>query len=515
MIDPIPQRHALSFRNGIFGSVTPGIMHLLSKSSYMRGRQCEKALFLLKNKRELATPPSVSLQAIFDQGSLVGDLACTRFPGGIDCSAEDHREYGAALENTKAALLTHDVIYEAAFQHEDVLAVMDILLRDGDGWKAIEVKSSTSVKQQFLEDAALQYHVITSTGLKLNSIHVMHIDNNYVRQGQIDVEQLFAMKDVTAEVLKKQADVRSTIEKLKAMLAAGIEPQREIGTHCDDPYECSFKEHCWKHLPVPSVFDLAYGKVKGHELFQQGIIRLDDVPDDIPLNPRQRKQIDVHRSGSPSIEPERIKRFLDQLKYPVFCLDFETFSSAIPPFPGTRPFQGIPFQYSIHMIDGLGNDPRHFEFIADASGDPRPELLDRLLIDLGDQGTILAYNLAFETGKLRELARWRPSASPAIEKLLSRCHDLAKPFQKQWYYDRGMNGRYSIKLVLPALVPEFSYADLEVSDGMMASTFFAQLISGSYTGDREQLRRNMLEYCKLDTLAMVKLLQVLERVAAE
>ena len=488
-------------------------MHLLSKSSYMRGKQCEKALYLLKNKRELASPPSVSLQAIFDQGSLVGDLACTRFPGGIDCSAEDHREYGPALEKTRQALLTHDVIYEAAFQHEDVLAVMDILVRNGDGWKAIEVKSSTSVKEQFVDDAALQYHVITSCGVKLKSIHVMHIDNSYVRQGPIDVQQLFAIQDVTAEVLKRQPDVRSTIERLKAMLAAGVEPEREIGPHCDSPYSCDFKEHCWKHLPVPSVFDLAHGKVKGHELFDQGIVRLDDVPDDLPLNPRQRKQIDVHRNGSPSIEPERIKHFLDQLRYPVYCLDFETFSSAIPPFDGTRPFQGIPFQYSIHVIDRPGSDPKHHEFIGDASGDPRGELLDRLLINLGDHGTILAYNLPFEAGKLRELERWKPQAAPAIEKLLSRCLDLATPFQKQWYYDRGMNGRYSIKLVLPALVPEFSYDDLEVSDGMMASTYFAQLINGSYTGDREQLRRNMLEYCKLDTLAMVKLLQVLERVA--
>ena len=490
-------------------------MHILSKSSYMRGRQCEKALFLLKNKRELATPATVSLQAIFDQGSLVGDLACTRFPGGIDCSAQDHREYGAALERTRQALFTHDVIYEAAFQHEDVLAVMDILVRDGDGWKAIEVKSSTSVKEQFVEDTALQYHVITSTGLKLNCIHLMHINNSYVRQGPIDVERLFAIEDVTAQVLQKQDDVRNMIERLKTMLAAGIEPEREIGAHCDEPYECPFKEYCWKDLPVPSVFDLAHGRVKGPELFGQGIIRLEDIPADLPLNLRQLKQVETQKNGTPSIEPERIKGFLDQLEYPVYCLDFETFATAIPSFDGTKPYQAIPFQYSIHVIDRPGADPTHHEFLADASCDPRSELLERLLIDLGDHGTILAYNLAFEASKLRELARWKLDAAPAIEKLLSRCLDLATPFQKQWYYDRGMNGRYSIKLVLPALVPEFSYEDLEVSDGMMASMLFAQLMNGSYSGDREQFRRNMLEYCKLDTLAMVKLLQVLERVVAE
>jgi hypothetical protein len=488
-------------------------MHILSKSSYMRGRQCPKALYLLKNRRELLAPVSAHQQAIFDQGTRVGDLACERFPGGIDLSAADHTDYTEALERTQQALATHDVLYEAAFMHEGVLAVLDILVRDGGHWRGIEVKSSTSAKAQFVEDAALQYHVITGTGLPLASMSIMHLDNTYVRQGPVDVHRLFRIQEVTGEVLERQEEVVNTVRSLKQMLATGVEPAKEIGPHCDSPYSCDFKAHCWKDMPVPSVLDLCRGRAQGYELLAQGIKRLEDIPADIPLTEKQQRQVAVHMSGIPEIDRLPIRNFTGSFTYPVHCLDLETCACAVPPFDGTRPYQAIPFQFSVHVIDHPGAEPRHFEYLADGSGDPRPGLVEHLLKAIGPVGTVLAYNLAFENSMLAQLALEYPQHASGLNRIISRCRDLAIPFANHWYYDRGMNGRYSIKQVLPALVPELSYETLEVRDGMMASYLFAQILEGRFNGDRDQWRQDMLKYCEMDTLAMVKLLQVLEREA--
>ncbi len=486
-------------------------MHILSKSTYMRGRQCEKALYLLKNRRDLVPPVSDAQQAIFSQGTTVGELAWQLYPGGVDCSAADHKLYAPALEATRHALATADLIYEAAFLYNEVLAVMDILVRDGDGWRAIEVKSSTSVKAQFVEDAALQYHVISNSGVRLKDIGILHIDNRYVRQGPIEPAKLFHLEDVTGPVRAVQEDVAATIHRLKTMLARGQEPVVAIGPHCDNPYPCDLKGHCWKEVPVPSVLDLARGKSLGFELFGQGILRLEDIPDDVPLTARQQMQVMVQRSGTPVVNTLPIGHFLARLEYPVHCLDFETFALAVPPYDGTRPYQAIPFQYSLHVIDAPGAEPRHLEYLADGASDPRPELLARLLQDIGPAGSVLAYNLSFERSVLAQLALAFPEHAPGIQRVIGRCTDLAIPFANQWYYHQGMNGRYSIKQVLPALVPEFGYTGMDVADGMTASNLFAQLIQGRFTGDTQKLRADLLAYCKMDTLAMVKLLQVLER----
>ncbi len=487
-------------------------MHILSKSSYMRGRQCPKALYLVKHHRELMAPVSPAQQAIFEQGSQVGELAWLRFPSGIDLTTEDHRDYSMALQRTQQALETHDVLYEAAFIHDGVLAVLDILVRDGAGWHAIEVKSSTSVKRQFVEDAALQYRVITGAGLYLTRMSVMHLNNDYVRHGALDVVQLFHIHDVTALVQEKQEEVCITVASLKEMLQRGVEPAREIGPHCDSPYSCDFKTHCWKDVPFPSVLDLTRGRAKGYELLAQGIIRLEDIPADTELTDRQQRQVNVQRSGLTEIDPQPIRTFLSQLEYPIHFLDFETFACAVPPFDGNRPYQAIPFQFSVHVVDAPGSAPRHHEFLADGSTDPREELLNALLESIGPAGSVLAYNLSFESSVLAQLALRFPQEASRINNIIVRCADLAIPFAAQWYYDKAMNGRYSIKQVLPALVPELSYNDLTVGDGLLASILFAQVINGSYSGDLTSWRKDMLAYCRLDTLAMVKLFQVLEKV---
>jgi hypothetical protein len=489
-------------------------MHLLSKSTYLRGKQCPKALWLYKHRPELRPPVSAGTQAIFDSGTEVGLLAQQRFPGGVDCTPEHHYDYAPALAATQAAVAAGaPVIYEAAFQHDGVLAALDILVRDGDGWIAVEVKSSTRVKEQFVEDAALQYHVITASGVALNAMHVMVIDTSYLRQGAVDVQRLFKLEDVTGQVRAMQPEVQARIAELKAVVQAEAEPVVGIGAHCDTPYACDFKGHCWAHIPAKgSVLELTNAREKQWELYARGIVLMKDIPAEEPLYTSQSRQVDGWRYDRSIVEGERIRAWLGELRYPLHHFDFETVMPAVPLFDGTRPYQQLPFQYSLHVQTTPGAEPTHREFLGDASGDPREALVQQLLQDIGPEGDLLAYNASFERACLRGLARDLPQHAPALLALAERLKDLETPFRKGWYYVPSMNGQSSIKAVLPALVPALSYADLEVQEGMMASLRFAQLLRGEYTGDMEQLRRDLLAYCKMDTLAMVKVLGVLEGV---
>lgn len=490
-------------------------MHLLSKSTYMRGRQCPKALWLYKNCRELLPPVDPVRQAIYDSGTTVGLLAQQLFPGGVDCTPESARDFAPAIEATQRAIAEGaTVIYEAAFLHEGVLAALDILVKDADGWKAYEVKSSSSAKEYQWHDAALQAHVIEGCGIALTDVSIVHLNSAYVRQGPIDVHQLFTITSVKAQVDAERGDVPARIEALKAVLQETEEPVIGIGPHCASPFPCDFKEYCWAHVPEEgSVFQLTHARGKDWELYESGILLLKDIPEDEPLSTKQRLQVDGAKHGTTTIEHTSLRRWLDELRYPLHHLDFETVMPAVPLFNGTRPFQQLPFQYSLHTQQTPGAVPQHRAFLADGNGDPRPAFVERLLADIGPEGDILAYNAAFERTRLKELASDLPHYAEALHALTSRIKDLHAPFKKGWYTVPAMNGRTSIKVVLPALVPTLRYDELAVQEGGTASLLFAQLLAGTYTGDVAQLRTDLLAYCALDTQAMVEVLAVLEREA--
>ena len=483
--------------------------HWLSKSSYLRGWQCPKALWMWKHRPDLRRPPSPQQLAIFEQGTQVGLLAQQLFPGGVDCSPRHHHAQEPALAATQEAVKRGaPAIYEATFMHEGVLAAVDILARDGDGWTLVEVKSSTSAKDQFLEDCALQYHVVQGAGTNVTGVRLLLIDNHYVRQGELEVDRLLTALDVTDEVLARQPAVRERIASLKGTLNDAM-PDVPIGPQCESPYPCEFKPTCWKEVPARSVFLLSHIGKKAFELHHSGIRELKDVPEEAGLTPAQRLQVSVERSGRPHVEAGAIRDFVAGLHYPLHHLDFETFALAVPPFDGVRPYQAIPFQFSLHVEDGPGKAPGHLSFLAEAGGDPREEFSNTLLRSIRPEGDILVYNRSFEARIIKELARDLPHHASALRGLLPRLKDLALPFARHWYLDPAMNGRHSIKSVLPVLVPELRYTDLEIGSGDLASLSFAQLMAGRYTGDIQQLRNALEAYCTLDTLAMVRVLRVL------
>jgi hypothetical protein len=453
-------------------------------------------------------------KAIFKRGIEVGKLAQQLVPGGIDLSSETHSDYEEPLIKTKEYLDNKQkVIYEAAFQAEEVLSVADILLNTDDGLKIYEVKSSTSVTDVYLIDAALQYWVITKAGYKVNDFSIIYINNQYVRKGDLDLHQLFRIESILDKILPKQSWIEKNINRLKNILKQSEIPQIDIGEHCYSPYICGFYNYCRKHIPENSVFDLSGVHLTDkYEMYRRGILSMGELTNEMHLPRSAKIQLDVFKNGKQLIDAEGIKNFLSGIHYPIYFMDFETFQPAIPLFDNSKPYMQIPFQYSLHYLESKGTELQHFEFLAEANEDPRIPFIENLLQDVKDIGDILVYNKSFEIKRLNEIAEAFPQYKMKIDNLIYRIKDLIVPFQKKYYYTNDMKGSYSIKYVLPALVPELNYQNLPINEGGLASLTFESLFDENNPEVINEKRKNLLEYCKLDTFAMVKILEKLESI---
>ncbi|MGB5892816.1 MAG: DUF2779 domain-containing protein [Ignavibacteriaceae bacterium] len=377
-------------------------------------------------------------------------------------------------------------------------------------WNLYEVKSSTSISETYLNDAALQYYVISNSGIEINDFSIIHINNQYIREGELDINELFTIESVVDSILPLQNFVEENVERLKKVISKREMTDIDIDEHCHNPYTCSFFNYCRGHIPNDSIFDFSGMHLKKkYELYRDGIIKLDDVPDDYSLNKNNGIQLDVYKSGEPLIDIDAIKNFLSDLNYPLFFMDFETFQPAVPLYDNSKPYQQISFQYSIHLKDKKGGELKHFEFLAEPGEDPRIKFIEGLLNDAKGKGDIVVYNKSFEITRLKEIARDFPQYADKIEKLILRIRDLMIPFQKKYYYAPEMKGSYSIKAVLPSLVPELSYDELEINEGGLASITYESLQTETDMMIIAETREQLLEYCKLDTLAMVKIMDKL------
>lgn len=488
--------------------------HILSKSTFLRGIQCEKSLYLYKHFYNLKDPITPQQQAIFSQGTNVGLLAQDLFPGGVDASPESIFNFQQSVKDTILYLNQGEtIIYEAAFQFDGVLAALDILVKEEDGWKAYEVKSSTEVKDTYINDAALQYYVITNSGIDLKDISIVYINNQYVKNGEVDVNKLFTIESVLDSVKEVLPKIPNQISAFKKVLQQDSVPDIDIGMHCTDPYPCDFTGTCWKHIPEYSVFDISnLYKTKKFELYQNGIISFDQIDiENNNLNTNQLLQVTSELNGDIYIDRENINEFLRSLTYPLYYLDFETINPGVPIYNNSRPYQLLVFQYSLHIQETIGSGLTHFEYLAEADPnvDPRIDFVKQLIQDCGTTGDILVFNIGFERGRLQELSEVFPEFSKELTDIIQRMKDLMIPFQQKWYYTPEMQGSYSIKKVLPALVPELTYQDLEIQKGSIASNTFYQMVVGVFNGNLPKTRKDLLEYCKLDTYAMVRILEVL------
>jgi len=486
--------------------------HFLSKSTYIRGLQCHKSLYLNKHHRNLADEIDESQQAVFDRGTDVGVLAQKLFPGGVDSSPESYYDFQAAVVQTAEFIETGETtIYEAAFQFNGVLSAVDILHQKDGEWFAYEVKSSTGITETYIKDTSLQYYVITNSGIPLKDMSLVYINNEYVRGKDLDIKQLFKIESVLDQIKEEIPGIPNQIKRLKGVLSEKDTPDVDIGIHCSNPYQCNFWGHCWKHIPEYSVFDISgLGTKKKFELYEQGNVELKNIPDDFPMSDKQWMQVKNEIDQNSVIDTGKIKDFLSELQYPLYHLDFETFQLAVPLFENTQPYKQTVFQFSLHIQESPNSDPIHKEFLAETDGtDPRLGFMENLIKDCGTNGDILVYSIGFERGQLNELIKTFPEKTKCLSAIVDRMKDLMIPFHQRWYYTPGMRGSYSLKNVLPAVVPELSYDDLEINNGGSASNAFASMVQGNYEGDHAHLRDKLLEYCKLDTFAMVKILEKL------
>ncbi|MDK2049890.1 DUF2779 domain-containing protein [Aliarcobacter butzleri] len=488
----------------------------LSKSLYTTGIQCSKALWLKKYKSEVLAPNDESSEIRFKTGHTVGELACDLFPNGVKVDFNPNLEQ--MVKETKKLLDNGvAVIYEAAFIFENTLVIVDIFEINSNGVSIYEVKSSTSLKEIYLHDVSIQYYTLENLGYKIKSANVVYLNSNYIRGDELDIKELFVIEDVTETIKLLQEAVPTNLQIFQTYLAdKETEPNIDIGKHCKNPYECLALDYCWKvqrDIPDYSIFNIFnLGSKKQVELYFQGIVDVDDIPDSFEMTVNQKAAVDNYKSKQTYIDKTSIKEFLKTLTYPIYHLDFETFQQAIPEFKGLSPYEQIPFQYSLH-IEYEDGRLEHKEFLANDEIDPRYELALRLCEDIPKDTTVLAYNMSFEKGVIKRLALLFDDLSEHLLAINENMQDLMIPFQKKWYVIPSMNGSYSIKYVLPSLVPEFekAYKELDgVQNGSQAMNAFSKL-SSLDNKEKQKLRNSLLEYCKLDTLAMVKILKELKK----
>lgn len=489
----------------------------LSKTRFQAGLQCPKYLWLLCRAPELADPVSEAKQAIFDQGHTVGELARRLFPGGV-LVEEDYTQTDQAMQTTRRLIADGaDCLYEAAFRYDGVLVRPDALFKEDDhSWTLVEVKSSTEVKAEHITDLGIQAYVLRGAGVAVGSMRLLHLNSDYVYPGgAYDFGRLFTLQDVTAQVEQFVDSVPGLLRQFRLMLSGPV-PDVLISRRCENPYSCPFYGHCHDHLPEFPVTEIP--RVAGDVLFSlltDGYCSIRDVPLDYPgLTPAQRAVCDVVQTGEARFAPE-LKHELSQLGEPLHFLDFETWRSALPVFPVTRPYQALPVQWSLHTLDG---GLRHKEFLHTQGTDPRRPFAVSLLEALGaadarsDDSPIVVYT-GYESRILEDLARDLPEFAGAIASVRARLFDLHKVISTHVQHP-DFHGSYSLKYVLPALVPDLSYKGLGVQNGETATLRWEEAVySDAPASVCQAIFDDLRAYCATDTLAMVRLYEELLRVA--
>ena len=481
----------------------------LSKSKYCKCVQCEKILWLDKYKPITVNEAN---ESVFETGKQVGELAKELFGDYNDIPYD--KNLNIRLDKTEKLLQDKpNIITEASFIYNNNFCSVDILKNDTDGVEIYEVKSSTKIKDIYLDDASYQYFVLTNLGLNVKKVCIVYINNEYVRGKELDINQLFNIEDITTLAKEKQEEIRNNIEFINDFMQKHIEnnePDKLIGKFCFDPYSCEYWDYCTKDLPKPNVFDISgMYKSKKFEKYYEGKIAFKDLENE-KLNPKYLEQIDFElNSKEPKINKEAIKNILDSLKYPLYFIDYETCQYAIPEYEGTKPYQQIPFQYSLHIIKEDGAPIEHREFLAEV-GDENiiRNFAESMINDLPEDGSVIVYNKSFEASRNREIGEMYPDLKDEMERINANMVDLMIPFKDRNYYTKEMKGSYSIKYVLPALYPddpELDYINLDlIHNGGEASQAFLSL-KDKPLKEQEEIRKGLLEYCKLDTYAMVKI----------
>lgn len=483
---------------------------LITKSKFLAGNQCLKRLYWIVHSPELAAQADESDQSIIEEGREVGLLARQMFPGGVAVESRDREQ---AIRATGELIANPEVpaIFEGAFEYRDVFVRVDILHRRPDQrWRLIEVKSTTDAKDYHLGDVAIQHRVVTRSGVDLAASCLAHVSQEYIYEGGlIDVHRLFTIKNLTRQVEIVQPEVSIQLRSEFRILAMPEAPQIPAGRQCGDPFTCEFFDHC--NPPLPDDHILRLPRIHANtaaKLVALGLQSIHDIPANYPLTERLRRACTSVQMRKPWFGPE-LRDELGRLTYPLYFADFETVNPAIPRFAGMHPYDQIPFQWSVHVQRQPGAAPEHFEFLATDKSDPRPAFISTLCNALGDRGSIVVYHQQFESQRLSDLASWLPEFAGRINEIQRRLWDLLQIVRDHVYHP-AFGASFSLKSVLPALVPEMTYDGMQVGDGQAAGRAWESLVRGGLDRDgQDRIRKALLDYCGQDTLAMARILATL------
>ena len=488
----------------------------LTKSKYLAGLQCEKRVWLQCRRPKLATPPDAATRALFAMGTEVGKHAHRLFPGGV-LVREGPAQHARAVGRTQELLADAAVpaLFEAAFEHAGVRIRVDVLERLGDGRVGLrEVKSSTRLKEEHIDDLAVQRFVLEGSGLDVASTQLIHVNREYTRgEGDIDWARFFERREFGDEVQASLGELAGRVEEMAAIVAQEESPHVEPGPHCRSPHSCEFWDHCTRRKPADWIFflpNLRPGRFD--DLRRSGYERISEIPSRVTLTALQTRMRDALLGGRPFVS-EALAEALQPLEGAVWFLDFETMNPAIPLYVGTRPFEVIPFQWSLHHLDRDG-ELEHHEFLAEGQGDPRRAVAESLVSTLAaDEAPIAAYS-SYERTQLNALAELFPDLAEPLDAITQRLVDLLRIVRADVYHP-AFGGSFSLKRVAPALVAGFDYGGLgEVQEGGAASAAFLRIAYDQAKPEEEaQLRRDLLAYCAYDTLALVELYRALRKMA--
>lgn len=487
---------------------------LLSKSDYMLYLKHPAWLWYKKYEKNKLPEVSEADQALFDAGNVFERYAEELFPKGMHLGFSSFDEYTSLADRTARAI--HDgekTIYQGRFEAEGLTFICDVLqVIDGKLVDLTEIKATTKVKPEHIYDLAFQVAILEKCGYEVRDIFVAHVDNEYVRDGDIDPKKIAKISDVSKKVKDKQQE---TLENIASALEVANSP------HCPDPSPIhakmgSFSE--WlsiykQHIAIEdgSIFELGGLNAKQLGFFEeQSITKLLDIPNDFELKPKQILQLESAKLDKPIIHPEPIKQFLDGLEYPLYFLDYETMGAVVPFFDGHQPYKQYPFQYSLHIVDSPDAEARHVDYLHTKNADPIEPLSSRLREHIGDKGSVVTWNMGFEKGCNDQMGKLLPDYEEFYADLNGRIVDLGLPFAKGWYTHKDFRTSWSIKNILPVLVPELNHKNLEIQDGTAAQrTWMHTVLDEQNQDDKDQIMNNLIEYCKLDTLAMVEIWRAL------
>jgi len=489
-------------------------MRALSKSKLVSCRQCSKRMWLEIHHPELEveTPQTKMSYAI---GHAVGEIAQQLY--GEDGKAilieVDRQNFNEAFVKTQQSLSARAIIFEAGFKIEGALSFADVLLPMGgqhaNQWRMVEVKSATSVKDYYHDDIAIQAFIARQAGLELQAIALAHVDNSWVYQGDGKYQGLLKEVDLTEIAFSRENEVKAWINEAQAIADKVDEPKIHTGKHCKEPFDCGFLAYCESQEPRAEFPANWLPRIQTKAL-KQAISEMDVADlreiDDSLLNEKQLRVKQHSISGLTYFNADAARTELAKYPLPAVFLDFETINMAIPLWKGTRPYQQIPFQLSAHRMDGNGKLEQ--EYFLDLTGQDPSEGFVKALIDVcGKEGPIFVYS-GFENTQIKALAERFPHHVDDLNAICARLVDLLKIAQEH-YYHPCQQGSWSIKKILPTIAPELNYDNLEgVQDGGSAQAAFMEAISpGTLVDRKKQIEKQLLDYCAMDTYAMVKLWQ--------